>query len=221
MRLRAALRESWDLVGADLPILTLAAFLTITLSLLSAFILTLPLLVGMCIMFLEKMHGRQPQLQHLWEGLTDHFPASIVLWIVMMLATAPLDLLYPLLHRLEPPWTFLLLPLWLLGLCLVLTPFSFALPLIADRDLSTRQAVKLSWAQVRPRLLSIFVLNIVLVGVVLLGGLACCVGIVITLPLALATLVLTYRGLYEDFAVPQMTPIREDLTSEVDDDEDN
>jgi len=219
MRVRGWLREAWDLIGVDLPLFTMAAFLAIALSLLSAGILALPLGVGLCIMFLEKLHGRTPELKHLWEGITDHFPASIVVYMVYMLASVPFDVANFLLHTRPAPWpTVGILIVWV-GLWLIGTPLFFCLPLIADRDLSARDALRLSWARVRLQPLAIF-RDVIAGSVVALFGLfACGVGLVITLPLVMGALVLAYRDLVGNFAVPQMTSLREETTNEVEDDE--
>jgi uncharacterized membrane protein YesL len=219
VRVRGWLREAWDLIGADLPLFTMAAFLTISLSLLSAFILALPLLVGLCIMFLEKLNGRQPELKHLWEGITQHFPASIVVYMIYMLASVPFDAANVFLQTRAAPCPTVGILTVLVGLWLIGTPLFFCLPLIADRDLSARDALRLSWARVRTQPLNIL-LNVIVCSIVALFGLfACGLGLIITLPLVVATLVLAYRDLVGNFAAPQMTSLREEIADEVDDDE--
>ena len=217
-RMRQWLAEAWDLVGADFPLFSVAAFLTVTLSAFSFFILALPLTVGLGIMFIEKMHGRQPQLSQLWEGLTSHFPAAIVIWILVMAAAIPFDLLNYYLRSQPAPWPALGILSVGLGLWLIGAPLFFTLPLIADRDLSARDAIQLSWAQVRPRWPRIL-LYLALCGLTLLFGVfACGVGLIITLPLAVGAQMLAYRDLVGNFAAPQMTSLREDDAMPVEED---
>lgn len=219
MRARAWLNEARDLVGTDLPVFTQAAFLTITLSLLSAFILSLPLTVGLYVMFLEKMRGEEPRLSHLWEGITEHFPASILIWIVVMLCNVPLDFgIHALLAR-PWPWSLLGLLAWLLGACLIATPLFFALPAIADRGLSARDAMRLSWQHVRPRLPSIFGLTVVYTLVRVVGLFGCGLGLILTLPIAVGAQVLAYRDLVGNLGAPPMTSIKYNNVNEVEGDE--
>ena len=209
VRVRGWLTEGWDLVGADLPVFTLAAFLTITLSLFSLFILALPLVAGLCIMFSEKLQGNQPELSHLWEGLTTRFPAAIVIWIIYMLAAVPFDALNLYLNSLGGPWRTVGIAAILVGLWLVFLPLFFTLPLIADRDLSARDAIRLSWAQVRPRWRGILLAEIVYTLVMGCGVLACGAGLILTLPVVLGAMMLAYHELFAGFEVPQMIPIKD------------
>lgn len=215
VRVRGWLREAWNLVGADLPLFSLAAFLTISLSLFSFFILALPLIAGLCIMFLEKLQGRRPQLAHLWEGLTSFFPAALVIWIILMVAAIPFDLLNYYLQSRAAPWPTVGVGVVFAGLWLIGTPLFFALPLIADRDLSGWDAAKLSWTLVRPCWPSILGCAVVYSLVLLFGVFACGLGIIFTLPLAVGALMLTYRDLVGNSAWTPMTPMRASADGEV------
>lgn len=220
LRPRAWLAEAWTLVGADLPLFSLAACLVIALSLFSAFILALPLSVGLCIMFLEKMHGRQPQLSHLWEGITNHFPAAIVIWIAALLAAIPFHVTDLCLYGRSAPWPTVGLAVVALGAWLISMPLYFALPLIADRNLSAREAVTLSWAQVRPRRWGIFGCVVASSLVLLLGAFACGLGLIITLPLVAGAQVLAYRDFFGNSATARTTS-SDDAVNEVEEHEDN
>lgn len=207
LRLRAWLSEAWALVGADLPVFTLAAFITISLSLLSAFILALPLLAGLCIMFSEKMQGHKPTLGHLWEGVSSRFPASITVWVFYLAASLPVWTMSSYLQYLRLSWwAVVMVALWQM---LAWTPLFFVLPLIADRDLSAREATKLSWNRVRPLVGGIFACAVVYSIVMLFGVFACGVGVMLTLPVVIGAQMLAYRDVVGDFAVPKMIPIKE------------
>jgi uncharacterized membrane protein len=221
VRVRGWLAEAWNLVGADLPLFSLAAFLTITLSLLSAFILTCPLAVGLCLMFLEKMQGRPPRLSHLWEGATGHFPAALVIWMIFMAAAIPFDLTNFLLQGQPAPWPHLGVLVVLAGVWIVGAPLFFTLPLIADRDVGGAEAVKLSWALVRPRRLSILACTVVYGLTLLFGVFACGLGIIITLPLVVGALVVAYRDLSGNLPQAPMTSLRQNAASEVEEHEED
>lgn len=215
MRLRAWLREAWELIGADLPLFSAAAFLTIALSLFSAFILAFPLTVGLCLMLAEKLHGRRPELSLLWEGITQHFPAAIMIYMITMAAAVPFDAVNYVLHLRPAPWPTLGFVVVVLGAWLVSTPLFFALPLVADRDLSARDAISLSWTRFRVKPLPVFATTAVCGVLLCLGVFACGVGIILTLPLVAGVLVLATRDLVGNFAVPRMTSLREDELEEV------
>jgi len=213
MRVRGWLSEAWALVGADLPVFAIAAFLTITASLFTGFILALPMVAGLCLMFSEKLQGNKPELVHLWEGLSSRFPAAISVWIIMMLAAIPFDGVNYYLHSLGGLWPWVGVLVVFAGLWLVYTPLFFALPLIADRDLSALSAIRLSWSQVRPRWGGLFLATVVYTLVMMVGVLAFGVGIILTLPVIVGAQMLAYRELLRDIEIPQMIPIKDPGTS--------
>jgi uncharacterized membrane protein len=217
-RVRVWLTEAWDLVGADLPVFTLAAFVTISLSLLTLFILTMPLLAGMCIMFSEKLQGHKPELSHLWEGVTTRFPAAIVVWIMYMLAVIPFDGLNVYLRSLGHLWPQLGLVSIFVGHFVVATPLFFCAPLIADRDVSALEALRLSWGQVRPRWGGILLCCVVFTLMLAVGVIAFLVGIILTLPVVVGAQMLAYSELFREVEVTKMIPIKEPSGSEEADD---
>jgi uncharacterized membrane protein len=196
----------------------MAAFVTISLSLLTLFILALPLLAGLCLMFSEKLQGNKPELSQLWEGVSNRFPAAIVIWVLYMIAVVPFDAVNVYLRDLGPVWTQLgLIPI-LLGHLIVSTPLFFCLPLIADRDVSALEALRLSWGQVRPRWRGIFACCVVYTLMMMVGVIACGVGIILTLPVVIGAQMLAYHELFRNVEVPRMIPIKEARSNEENDD---
>lgn len=208
------LREAWDLIGEDLPIFSVAAFLTISLSFLTAFIIALPLYAGLCIMLLEKLQGNKPTLGHLWEGLTSRFPAAISIWVVYMVVALPFDVVNFYLHGLPAPWPTLGIASVIIGLTVVSTPIFFCLPLIADRDLSAQDALRLSWSRVWPQWRVVLGAVSVCILMAMFGVFACGLGIIIVLPLIAAIQVLACREIVGDADVPRLIPIKEPTQSE-------
>lgn len=217
VRIRGWLSDAWNLIGRDLPVFSLAAFILIAGTLLSLFILTLPLVAGLCIMFSEKMQGNKPTIGHLWEGVSSRFPASITVWVGFLAVSLPAYTLSSYLQYVKLSWlAAVMLALWSL---FVWTPLFFVMPLIADRDLSAKEAMKLSWFKVRPQLGGIFACTVVYGIVTLFGAFACGLGLVITLPLVVGAQMLAYRDIIGDYAVPQMIPIKDPEMEEGDQDE--
>lgn len=205
-RVRGWLAASWDLVGADLPVFSIAAFLVIAGSLLTGCVLALPGLAGLCLMFLEKMNGRRPSLSQFGEALT-RFPATIIVWIAYLLGGVPFLALHwycrDILH-LSSGWG---VAVEFVGHFVVATPLFFAVPLVADRDLDGWEAVRLSWARARTILPTLLLAVIVYTAMLVLGLIACGVGIILTLPVVAGALMLAYRDLCADFQVPVLKPL--------------
>lgn len=201
-------KAGWELVGADLPVFTVAAFVAISLTLLSAFILGLPLLVGLCIMFLEKLQGNRPTLGHLWEGF-GRFSAAIVLWILYLLAGIPFMVGNAWLAYGGGWGTWAGVLLEGAGHVLLATPLLLALPLIADRDISARDALRLSLTATRSRWGELLLAAIVYTAMVLMGVVACLVGVLLTLPVVAGAMILAYKELAGDLERPHLTPLRD------------
>jgi len=198
---RRWLRGAWELVGADLPIFSLAAVLVVGGGLLSAGVLLLPLWTGLLLMCAEKQAGRSPGLGQLAEGLL-RFPAAFGVWAAYLLGSLPFVLasaaLRQWLHVAREwgrgaGWVGLLIEV--AGHVVVTTPLLLALPLIADRDLGGLEAMRHAWRRTRTILPLLFVSASVLTGLLLLGVFACGVGLVLTVPVAAGLQWLAYREL--------------------------
>ena len=77
-----------------------------------------------------------------------------------------------------------------------------------------QEALRLSWAQVRPRKTLMLSATVLYALVLLAGFFACGVGVILTLPVVVGAQVLAYRELFEGFEVPRMTPLREPEAAE-------
>ncbi len=221
IRCRGWLQEGWALVGSELPTFTMAAFIVVSASMLSAFVIVLPLIVGMCIMVIEKRHNKAPQLSHLWEGFT-RFPAASVTWIIVLLVTIPTYSLSVYLHHLLGGGnTFIVLGIEFLSHCIVWTPLFFVLPVIADRDCSAKEAIRLSWAQVRKAPLQFFKCALAYSLLLAFGVFSCLFGLLIVLPVVVAAVVIAYEELYGGFEVPRMIPIKEPENEEKESEEED
>jgi uncharacterized membrane protein len=157
-------------------------------------------------MFLEKTHHGRPSLAHLWEGLA-HSPAALVIWVVYMLGCLPCDALHAYaLTRGVSGWGLLG---GLLGHYLVSAPLLLCVPLIADRDVGGLEALRIAWARARAEPVALLALAAMLTLVLLLGFVACGVGLAITVPLAAGATVMAYRELGAGSAAPGPAAPRE------------
>ena len=72
----------------------------------------------------------------------------------------------------------------------------FAIPLVVDRQMDFWGAMKLSRAQVRKHWWGMFGYTIVAGLVVMLGILLCCIGVLVTIPIAVAATMYAYEDIF-------------------------
>jgi uncharacterized membrane protein len=72
----------------------------------------------------------------------------------------------------------------------------FTLPLILDKQMGFFTAMKTSWRMVHKHWWQVFGLSIVVGLVMLAGGLACCVGILVTIPISISAMMIAYETIF-------------------------
>jgi hypothetical protein len=191
-----------------------------------------PMMVGIYICLFRRMRGEPVEFGTLFKGF-DHFaqsliaallqmiplvvvmvPAYIIMFVLMMTSM-------PRGGRMDPDessrFLFTLLGFELVFVLVVMTVaivvtifFLFAFPLIADRNLSGVDAVKLSIKAARANFGGIFGLILVNVGLGILGVLCCYVGAFLVAPISLASYAVAYRRVFpevsQNFASPPPPP---------------
>jgi len=175
------MRDLWPIIGVTALIWIL---LSATHTFYVGLIVTGPLLGGLFFYYLKKIRGQPTELSDAFAGFTLCFLQLMLVSVVGGLLTT-------------------------LGLCLCLIPgiylgvtWSFALPLVIDKQLGFWEAMEASRKAVDQRWWSVAWLLLVCALINLGGGLLCCVGIFFTLPLT--TLAVAYA--YEDvFGAPTQT----------------
>ncbi|MFZ1701365.1 MAG: hypothetical protein WBO10_00150 [Pyrinomonadaceae bacterium] len=179
-----------------------------------------PLLVGVYAAMLKQYRGENADFGMLFSGFSKFFPA-LVIGIIFMLPTILLNTynltlrLVQLLAVFNPNeltagaatafWIFgILLNLFVfIGSVLCWISFVFAMPLLAEHDLSIMETIRLSiragWANVGG-----LILLMLLIGLMLIGGvLALCIGIFFVLPIVYAAITVAYRQVFPIFNNPQ------------------
>ena len=174
-----------------------------------------PLLVGIQYAMLKQYRGEQADFGNLFFGFGKLIPAIVIgiLFILpgILLNTYKLGLrLLQLLAVFNPNeltagaaviygiFSFLINILAIVASILFAITFMFAVPLLADKDLSLMDTIKLSakagWANFG----GLFLL-ILLTGLILLGGiLALCIGIFFVLPIIYAANTVAYRQVFPE-----------------------
>ena len=143
------------------------------------------LLTGLClipfivvfIIQLIPLAGQLQPLLHLQPGATPD-AATIAALKTILFTTLPVALLCA-------------IPATYLSVC-----WKFTLPLIVDKGMDFGAAMKLSWKKVNQHWWQIFGL-IILIGLLNVAGLlACCVGVLFTLPVGFAALMIAYETIF-------------------------
>jgi len=193
-----------------------------------------PMMVGIYLCFLRKMRGEPVDFSHLFKGF-DFFAqgliAALIQAIPMIIVIVPLYVImfaFMMVSgarqgggRMDPneasgfALTFLLIYLVFIVLVVVVAVivtifFLFTFPLIADRNLSGVDAVKLSIKAARANLGGVIGLVVVNVGVGLLGVLCCYFGVLFVMPVSMASYAIAYRRVFPEsshnFASPPPPP---------------
>jgi Membrane domain of glycerophosphoryl diester phosphodiesterase/GYF domain 2 len=131
----------------------------------------------------EKMAPFMEQFEHMQQTSAPANPTEMILQMFSQMSSAFMATL----------------PIFVVCM-IVATYFSvnwiFALPLIVDRQMGFWAAMKTSWKIVHKHWFHIFGLAVLIGLLDLAGGLACCVGLLVTFPLGVTTLMFAYEDIF-------------------------
>jgi uncharacterized membrane protein len=191
-----------------------------------------PMMVGIYICLFRRMRGEPVEFVTLFKGF-DHFAQSLIaallqtIPIVLVMVPAYIIMFVVMLTsmprggRMSPDessrffFTFFGFELvfFLVIMTVAITVsifFFFAFPLIADRNLSGVEAVKLSFKAATANFGGVLGLILVNVGLAFLGVLACYVGAFLVAPISLTSYAVAYRRVFpevsQNFASPPPPP---------------
>jgi hypothetical protein len=173
-------------------------------------IITGPLVAGVYMLILRLMRRQRGDIGDIFNGFRDNMGQFILGHIIPALISGACALpgailtavpIVIMVHNDAPSAGLIALaaaglllasiPLLYLSIC-----WAFTIPLIADRRLDFWSAMKASRAQVGRHWWTIFGLAVVVGLVNCVGLLVCCVGTIITMPLAFAVMLLAYETLF-------------------------
>jgi uncharacterized membrane protein len=80
--------------------------------------------------------------------------------------------------------------------CFLKVSWMFALPLIIDKEMNFWTAMKTSWQRVNRHWWLVFGLIAVAAVIAMVGFLACCVGVIVTMPIEIAVLMFAYETIF-------------------------
>jgi len=225
-------KEAWALIKDQYWLFLGIVFVGVFVGGAVPIVLIGPMMVGIYICLFRRMRGEPVEFGMLFKGF-DYFAQSLiaallqmipvvivlvpcyVIFFVVMMASMPRS------GRMDPDdasgFVFTILGLELvfvviiMAVCIIVSIFFlFAFPLIADRNLSGVDAVKLSMKAAKANFSSILGLLLVNVGLGILGVLCCYVGAFLVAPITMTSYAVAYRRVFpevsQNFASPPPPP---------------
>ena len=175
-----------------------------------SFVVQPALIGGLWLILLHRRRGQPTKLGNIFDGFSLFFAQGILVWIIsglLILSTALPGVIVAGIgaavfgaspHGHVPGVTMIAV-----GILLATAPviylavgYMFALPLVADRLMQFWPAMETSRRVVSRHWFAMFGLGLVIGLLVLLGKLACCVGVVFTLPLGFCISVVAYEEIF-------------------------
>lgn len=173
-----------------------------------------PMMVGLYMCLFAKMRGEPIEFGMLFKGF-DYFTQGLV---AAAIQTLPVILIIAVGQVIFVAFTLIIMPtergaalppvFWVALVLFVLfimivslavhSLFLFAYPLIADRNLSGLEAIKLSYRAALQNLGGIIGLLLLISGLSILGVLACYVGAFLVMPISFAAYAVAYRRVFPE-----------------------
>jgi uncharacterized membrane protein len=225
-------KEAWALIKDQYWLFLGIVFVGVFIGGAIPIVLIGPMMVGIYICLFRRMRGEPVEFGMLFKGF-DHFAqgliAALLQMIPMIIVMVPMYIILigfmmttmPRGGRMEPDessrFLFSMLGFELVFFVVIMTVaivvtifFLFAFPLIADRNLSGVEAVKLSIKAAKANFGGVLGLILVNVGLGILGVLACYVGAFLVAPITMTSYAVAYRRVFpeisQNFASPPPPP---------------
>ena len=210
------IKQAFDtLHGSYWPLMGIAAVAMIVGSLVPMGILMGPMMCGVYICYLAKLDNRPFVFADLFNKGFENFVDSLIAMLIQMaLILIPMIIvivfavvlgiiLFAGQGNFDPnhnPAALIFILAVYLGIILLALissiPFMFTFPLIADKKLKPWPAIKLSAQAVMGNLGSIFVLQLFIFGICILGTMCCYVGVLFVLPVAYMVQTIAYTKIF-------------------------
>ena len=217
-------KEGWALIKDQYWLFLGLVFVGVFIGSAVPIVLLGPMMVGIYLCFFRRMRGEPVEFGTLFKGF-DYFVqglvAALIQMIPMVVVMVPMYIIWfaviftSMPHgggRMSPDesqifmfkfFGFELVFILIVGVVGIIVHifFMFAFPLIADRNLSGLDAVKLSMKAGKANLGGILSLLLLNAGLGILGVLACYVGVFFLMPVSMAANAVAYRRVF-----PESTP---------------
>lgn len=226
-------KEAWALIKDQYWLFLGIVFVGVFIGGAVPIVLFGPMMVGIYICLFRRMRGEPVEFGTLFKGF-DYFAQSLIAALIQMIPMVVIMVPFYLIMfvlmmtsmprgggRMDPDettrlmFTFfgfeLVFVVAIVAVAIVVNIFfMFAFPLIADRDLSGLDAVKLSIKAGKANFGGIFLLLLLNAGLGLLGVLACYFGVFFIMPISLASHAVAYRRVFpevsQNFGSPPPPP---------------
>jgi uncharacterized membrane protein len=225
-------KEAWALIKDQYWLFLGIVFVGVFIGGAVPIILIGPMMVGIYLCFFRRMRGERVEFGDLFKGF-DYFAQSLIAALIqmipMVIVMVPMYIIMfalmmstmPRGGRMDPDdastfmFTFLgfelVFVVVIMAVAIVITIFfMFAFPLIADRNLSGVDAVKLSFKAAKANFSGVLGLILINVGLGILGVLCCYVGAFLVAPVTLGSYAVAYRRVFPEgtqiFASPPPPP---------------
>jgi hypothetical protein len=227
------IKEGWALIKDQYWLFLGIVFVGIFVGSAVPIVLIGPMMVGIYLCLFRKMRGEPVEFGTLFKGF-DYFAQSLIAALIQMIpmivVMVPLYIIMFAFMLVSMPrgggqmdpndasrFAFTFIGVYILFVVVIVTVavivtlfFLFSFPLIADRNLSGVDAVKLSIKAARANLGGILGLVLMNVGLGILGVLCCYVGALFVLPISFASYAVAYRRVFpevsQNFASPPPPP---------------
>lgn len=174
---------AWTLVTGQVWMFMLIALLMIVVSSVVPIILQGPMIIGMHIVCWRVLLGGRADPGDLFKGFNYFVPALVASLLIAI-------------------FSFLGLIACLVGALVVAAIFQFTYLFIVDRNMDFWPAMQASHAVVKQDYMGFLLFLLALIGINILGVLACVVGLLVTIPLHYLAVTLAYKDLV-GFASPE------------------
>ncbi len=203
--------DGWTLIKPHLGTHILIALVVGILSSVTLGILSGPLVCGWLMILLRQRRepSYTPQFGDLWKGF-EIFGQAFVAWLVIAIVSAIAGALTSVVGTILgyiPIIGWIAAPLLgaVVAICLM-TVFLYAFPLLADRRADAIEAIKRSAETTTPEFIPFAGFAVILYLLQLVGGVACGIGLLITGPIMIAALAVSYTDVLGDEATPRPAP---------------
>ena len=184
------IQQGWELYKANIGVWIVASLLAIVISIATVGILSGPMMAGMIWMALALVDKKdpKPQMGDVFKGF-DYFLQSFLfclIWGIIMLAASFL------LHLIICVGSVvaIILPI------VLETALMFGLFLIVDKKMEFWPASMLSLNVVKPNFFPFLGLMVVSMVIGHIGMIACGIGVIVTMPIAVCILAVAYRNVF-------------------------
>ena len=215
------LSGAWQLIKQDYWLFLGISFVGFLIAELASFILVGPAMCGIHICLLRQANGRRVTFDMLFQGF-NYFTQSLIATLIMMAPISVVGAIYLVGYfgglfgfaammgqqqqAGEQPdamvglyffagmmgWTFA----FIFFAVLVQMFFFFVFPLIVDRELTGVEAVRVSFRAVLANFGGVLMVTLLEMLLGVLGEMACCVGLILVMPIAYAMITIAYQQVF-------------------------